>query len=269
MNKNSFSASLPLGEAVRRSLGYAIGHFDQLVKVSAVWFLLVWCADVLAGFPSLCSLNSEDCASVEKQILSFVILGVSSIAVIVAYVRCIVLRVVPNGYRTFDFGKRELNYIGKGILFFAIVAVSAFLLGFVSGFIGGFFPADTVVYDKLPLFAALVCIMFGFRFYLAFPAVAVDNKEIGFQKSFAITKGNTNKIFWGLVVIMLPGWISLIVLMLVYRGLNTDIYLIKMLFATLTLIISFADAGIKASYWAHLYQYFIYFYQKRQAGENK
>lgn len=269
MSKNSFSVSLPFIETIRRSYGYFFGHLELLVKVSAAWFILIWGADVLAGFPSLCSVSSENCASSEKQILSFVILGISSIAVIIAYIRGVVLHIVPAGYGTLEFGKRELNYIGKGILFFIIAVIPALFLGFFAGFIGGIFQADSRVYAGLSFLSALVCVIIAFRFYLAFPAVAVDNREIDFQKSFAITKGNTNKIFWGLVVMMLPGWISLMVLALIYRSLNTDIYLIKMLLAALTLTISFVDVGLKASYLAHLYQYFIYFYQKWQKEENK
>lgn len=269
MNKKSFSVNLPLGEAVRRSFGYVFSDFGLLVKISALWFLLLWLIDIWAGFPSLCSLSNEACRGGGKQILSFAALSLASFAVVIAYIRCIVLHLVPEGYGTLNFGKRELLYIGKVLVLIGIIAVPAFLFGVLAGFIGALLQVEAAVSVRLPLLGAFICLFVSFRFYLAFPAVAVDNKEIGFQKSFRLTKGNNNKIFWGFVVIMLPGWLSLIALALIFRSLNSDMYLVKMLFATLTLIISFIDVGIKASYLAHLYQYFIYFYQKWQQEEKE
>lgn len=269
MNKKNFSVNLPLDEAIRRSFGYVFGDLGLLFRISALWLLLLWLIDIGAGFPSLCSLNSEDCRGGGKQILSFAAMSIASFAVVIAYIRCIVLHIAPEKYGTLNFGRRELLYIGKVLAFVAVIAVPAFLFGVLAGFIGAFLQIDSAVSVRLSLLGAFICLFVGFRFYLAFPAVAVDNKEIDFQKSFILTKGNNNKIFWGFVVVTLPGWLSLIALALVFRGLNSDIYLVKMLFAALTLIISFIDVGIKASYMAHLYQYFIYFYQKWQQEEKE
>lgn len=268
MNKNSFSVSLPWGEVIRRSYGYLFGHLDLLVKVAAVWFLAVLGFEALTAFPSLCSLDSGICG-IGKQTLSLLVLTVSSIAVIIGYVRCIVLRIIPEGYASLSFGKRELRYIGKVFVIGFITALPIFLLSFVIGFVGSFLQVNPRIFVPFIWLGMFVCLFFSFRLYLVLPAVAVDDLQTAdLKKSFEITKGNTNKIFWGFVVTMLPGWIAFMILGVIFRA-APDVYVIKIIFAALTLIVSFIDVGLKASYFAHLYQYFIYYYRKWQQEESK
>ena len=66
------------------------------------------------------------------------------------------------------------------------------------------------------------------------------------------------------MVIMLPVFAALLILSVLFRAIGSDSYVVKMLFAFLMLSVSFLDAGLKAAYFAHIYQYFMYFAQKQE-----
>ncbi len=265
MNENKPVIILPFWETIRRSFSYILTNFNALVKISAAWFALLLVFDMFTNFPSLCSLNAAVCNGGWAQNVSLAALTVSAIAVIISYIRHIVLHADYSGYWNLSFGKRELRYIGAAFVFILIIAVPSFIYGFVAGFVGAILGADKIIFTQIFFLGLLVMLVFCARFYLVFPAVALDNREVGFRKSFRITKGNTNKIFWGQMVIMLPVFAALLILSVLFRAIGSDSYVVKMLFAFLMLSVSFLDAGLKASYFAHIYQYFMYFSQKQEA----
>lgn len=269
MNENNQKINLPLWETVRRSFAYVVANSVPLVKISVAWLVLLLVFDMFTGFPSLCSLNSAVCNGGWAQNVSMVALSFSSVAVIVAFIRQIVLHIQYAGFWNLNFGKREIRYILAGFIFIAIIAIPAFLYGVLTGFAGVFYQIDRLIFTQIFFIGLLVMLIICSRFYLVFPAVAVDNREVSFRKSFAITKGNTNKIFWGQMVIMVPIFVALLILSVIYRAFGSDNYILKMTFSFLMLAVSFIDAGLKAAYFAHIYQYFMYFYQKQQVSTSE
>lgn len=266
MSSNNSNIILPFGETIRRSYSYVFTNFQTLIKVCAAWFVILLVYDMITGFPSLCSLNSAVCNGGWAQNVSVIALSFSAIAVIVAYIRNVVLRTVYSSFMNLSFGKRELRYLLAGFLFVVIVAIPAFVYGFITGFASSMMHMDKLIFTQIFFIGLLAMLIICARFYLVFPAVALDNPDITFKKSFLISRGNANKIFWGQVVIMLPVFTALVILSVLYRAIGSDSYIVKMTFAALMLTISFVDAGLKASYLAHLYQYFMYFYQKQQSA---
>ncbi len=104
--------------------------------------------------------------------------------------------------------------------------------------------------------------LFLSRFFLVFPAVSVDDKELRLKNSFYMTKGNANRLFWGQIVMMLPGIVLLMVLTRVYGVVGTAGYLNKLIFTILFISLSFFDTCLKSSYYAHIYQYFTFYSRK-------
>lgn len=263
MQESDFKINLPMLETVRRSCGYVFTNLSLLFKVSASWCALLLLFDMFNSFPSLCSLSAMDCEGSWAQNISSIAISFSSVAVIVAYIRHIVMQVNYSGFWNLNFAKREIRYILAGCIFIAIIALPALVYGFVAGLLGAVFHLDKLVFTPFFLILLLAMLIICSRFYLVFPAIALDNREMTFKKSFQITKGNSNKIFWGQVLMIIPVFIALLILSLLYRVVGSDNYLVKMLFSCLMLLITFVDACLKAAYFAHIYQYFIYFYQKR------
>lgn len=254
--------NLPFFETVRRSFIYVFLHGQTAFRICAAWSVLL-VFEMAAGFPVLCSLNADTCSGGLLQNLSVVLLSLAGISVITAFCRGIILHQEYPGYWNLHFGRRELRYLFCSLLYGLIVFLPAFCLGIltaVAEYNGRAVPAGI---SLLFLCAIIVLVILSARFYLVFPAAAVDNQqEITFRKSWEITKGNAGKMFFGQVLMMLPVFVVLLLLSVTYRALGSDNYMLKLCFSALMIAVSFVDTLLKASYFSHLYQYFMYFYRR-------
>ena len=218
---------LPFWECLRRSFFYAFVNFDAFVKIASVWFLILL-YEIFAGFPSLCGLKESGC---------------------------------PVRPFAFSFGRRELKYLAYSLLLFLLIIVpSVMVMGIVAGIlerIGANLPGVSLALSVVPLIAGIVCA----RFFIVLPAVAVDDRELTMKRAFALTRGNANKIFWGQALMMLPVVITVTLLTMLYGALNLSGFLVDLIMAFLLLGLSFFDAALKASYFSHVYQYFVYFWR--------
>lgn len=253
--------NLPFWETIRRSIMYLLLNFKNFQKICAVWAGII-IFEALTNFPSLCGLDSGACEGKVWTNISVAVVYLSSVSIIIAFCRQIVLKEVPQSYLNFNFGKRELKYILFSFFYLLIIILPSFIAGFLLGLIFNFSGIPTNQYMPFVMILVFVYIIFSARLYLIFPAVAVDNKEIDFRKSFEITIGNANKIFWGQTLVMIPVFAALLALSMIYRVIGSDNFIVKLFFSSLLLIISFIDAGFKASFFAHIYQYFMYFHNK-------
>ena len=253
---------LPLGECLRRSFFYCFVNFDVFVKIASVWFFILL-YEIFAGFPSLCGLKEGDCPDDGFQNISIVMISLASISIAVAFCRHIVLRENIQPF-SFSFGRRELKYMMYSLLLFLLIIVPAVLImGIVSVVLerlGVNVSGFSLVLSLVPLVVAIICA----RFFIVLPAIAVDDREINMKIAFALTKSNANKIFWGQVLIMLPVIVVITLLTMLYDALNLSGFLADLIMALLLLGLSFFDATLKASYFSHIYQYFVYFWRRQE-----
>lgn len=258
--------SLPFSETIRRSLTYVFTNMDIVLKVSAIWFVIL-IYEAAAGFPSLCNINNTCSNNNIAQNISVILLSLTSIAVSIAFIRVIILK-TPTNYFTFSFGLREIKYFLYSILLVLIYGASSFFLIYSLSYLGQKL-AFPEWYFNLMLIVPLLIIIYCSRFYLVFPAVAVDDKKMGMLDSFRLTLGNANKIFWGMVFMMLPIALSLIVLAYVFKLIGGEQYwVVKLIFVAIVMFLSFLDACLKGAYYAHLYQYFVFYKDKQETAEN-
>lgn len=259
--------NLPFFETVRRSFIYVFLHGQTAFRICAVWSVLL-VFEMAVGFPVLCSLNADTCSGGLLQNLSVVLLSLAGISIITAFCRHIILHQEYPGYWNLHFGRRELRYLLRSLIYGLIVFLPVFFLGILTAVAGYNGKAVSSGVSLLVLCVMIFVAVLSARFYLVFPAVAVDNQqEITFRKSWEITKGNANKIFWGQVLMMLPVFIVLLLLSVTYRALGSDNYMLKLCFSALMIAVSFVDTLLKASYFSHLYQYFMYFYRRDSKPE--
>ena len=214
---------LPFWECLRRSFFYAFVNFDAFVKIASVWFLILL-YEIFAGFPSLCGLKESGCPGESFQNVSVVMVSLASVAVAVAFSRLVMVMGIVAGI---------LERIGANL------------------------PGVSLALSVVPLIAGIVCA----RFFIVLPAVAVDDRELTMKRAFALTRGNANKIFWGQALMMLPVVITVTLLTMLYGALNLSGFLVDLIMAFLLLGLSFFDAALKASYFSHVYQYFVYFWR--------
>ena len=160
--------------------------------------------------------------------------------------------------------KQIWNYICKYILFILIFITPAIIITiiFVSINYTNIKASENVsALYSLPLLATIVISVFCVRLRMALAASAVDDKELGFELAFKLSRQNTARLFFALIIIILPVSIITQMLGLVTTSFETNIVLRiiwNILFYTLTML----SATFYASYDAHVYQYFAYFYHK-------
>ena len=254
-NKNSEIVSLPFIETIRRSFLYTVFNWELLAKIMIVG-LISLVPEFINGFPSLCSLSAEGCQGSSQQTLFNFLLLVASVAALVNYSRSIILK-TPVDFVSWGFWRRSIKYIFASIGL-TFVIITPFLL--LAGIYAAVFSAESEALIYLLLIVPLIAWMVWLSpVFLYFAGITVDDKKMTIKEAFRLCKGNRNKIFWGQSLMMLPCAIGVLVLTLVYQIFTPEIYISKMIYAILLVTVSFLDTCFKASFFAHIYQFFTFY----------
>lgn len=248
MNQNQI-IKLPFGEIIKRSFLYPLVNIKTVLKVSAIWFLLL-IYEIANGYPGICNFT-EQCYNPLADNVSLLLLSFASVSIAVAFSRNVILKIVPDKLK-FSFGKREWKYLGYNLLILLMVFVPSMILLLLIELLGLYETSGLV--GLIVLAITIICA----RFYLVLPATAVNNNQITLKESFRIMKGNANKIFWGQILLMLPIAFVLFIVALIYVSLNTDAFVVKFIFSAIVMFLSFFDTCVKACFYSHIYQYVMY-----------
>ncbi len=259
-NSESLTISLPFWETVKRSYAFTFSSMDVVLKICSFW-AIIFVYEALMGFPYMCNLSPSGCTTAKEQV-SLVFVSLASISIFIAFCRYIIFKKEPKFFQV-SFGKREFVYIGYCLLLVLILLVPAVL-----GMLGIVFAAKMLslnenVVPLLALAAFLVLAVFASRLSLIFPAIAADDKEIRFKKSWELTQGNALKIFFGQILMVLPVYVFFAILAVASMSLGFSGYLIAAVFVLLSLAVGFFSSCLMGSYYSHIYQYFTYFYKKK------
>ena len=260
--------NLPLLESVKRTYLYFIANFKTVTNVALVWVGIVFLADCLVRFPSLCS--GEGCNEWSNKL--FVVLEiVAGMAVSVAFSRAIILK-EKRHWKQISLGLRELKYLGYSLFILALLILSILFAGMLTALLFGtdMKAASMAMRPNALLFYFIVVIIasiYSSRFSLILPAVAVDDKELNLKKSFQISTGNSIKIFAGIILSTLPTMLLLFFLGTAMNALQIEGIIAQIVFSFLSIALSLINTMLKACYLAHIYQYFMYFYNQSKEEE--
>ena len=75
------------------------------------------------------------------------------------------------------------------------------------------------------------------------------------SQSYALTKGNMLKIFFGQMILVIPTILIVVATLSIYRTTEWGI-IGNSIFVLAGMLCSYFDAAVKASYHSHLYQFF-------------
>lgn len=260
--------NLPLIESIKRSYIYFFSNFKKVINVALLWAGIVFVADCLMSFPSLC--GGEGCNEWSNKF--FVVLEiVAGMAVSVAFSRAIILK-EKRSWKQISLGLRELKYLGYSLFIMALLIVSALVAGMLTVSIFGIdmktssmamHPNALMFYFVLVIVASI----YSSRFSLILPAAAVDDKELNLLKSFQLTTGNSIKIFAGVILATLPVMLLLFFLGTAITALQIEGLIGKAVFSFLSISLSLINTLLKACYLSHIYQYFMYFYNHQKEEE--
>lgn len=261
MNKVKKEINLPFGETLKRSFLYVILHTNLFLKVSFIG-LVVLIYEMMSGFPMMCSLNSQLCLKNNVQIVSNLLTFLVSVAVIINYCRAVVLKNSPD-YVSVGFLRRFSKYILVMLSLSFLILIMAVLISVLFKLIGVVEGSTIYIISVILGLFLVVCIS---PLFLYLGAIAVDDKTLTIKQVFTLCKGNYNKIFWGQTVLMLPGMFLMFIITTLYQLSPTDDYIGKLIYVFCLIAASLFDTCIKGSFFAHIYQYFI-FYKNKQIDE--
>ena len=255
---NNSRIIIPFWELIRRSLSYVVFNYTILLRLMIIPVLLMFSLQLLLK---------------QNVISQFVILIVMSYLG-VGCCRRVVLNEAPE--LTSEYFRNMLIYLLRymGITLLMIIP-GIIVLGII--YSSGDDSTRSAVVDVWggrsnletginvlfwPLMAILVAAVYCARLRISLAGAAVNDQDIDIRQSFVLTEGNTWRIFGGMLITGLPVQIMYIILMQISAILpqsNVMILVILLVSAFLSGI----DICIKASYDAHMYQYFAYFYHKQ------
>ena len=261
--------NLPLFESIKRSYVYFITNFKTVITISLLWTFIVFLADCLSGFPS--QSIGGDVSWLNKF---FVVLEIiAGMAVSVAFSRAVLLK-EKHRWQQISLNLRELKYLGYSLLILLILILAAVMAGLMTALLFGVdMKSSTLMsHPQALMFYFIIMIVasiYSSRFSLILPAVAMDDNELSFIKSFQITTGNSVKIFLGIIASTLPAMILLFFLGTAINALQIEGVMARVLFSFLNISLSLINAMLKACYLSHIYQYFMYFYNQQKEKEER
>lgn len=261
--------NLPFWESLKRTYLYAFINFGKILKIGLFWVVLIVLADWAMSFPSQCQAGQK-CLGWQSN-LSMLLATIAAAAVSVAFSREIILKEKRN-WLQISFGRREIKYLFYNLLILLMIILAAAVLGVFYSLImqltGGVNSAGQLEQPMtllIYLAAVLAVAVVVSRFCLVLPAVAVDNQKFSFATAFEVSKGNSNKIFLGLFLSSLPVLVALLAVSAFLQAAPIENWLAKLLISFVLVTLTMLNAILKACYLAHIYQYFIYFYNQRTA----
>lgn len=227
---------LPLWHTIGSSYSTYFSNFGDLLRISWLWLVVIaplmgveswlqfsWMAQVMAGVKSgtppqmiihQASRSIETAAIEHIASLIWIIAGVS---IAVAWHRRIILDEHPRLSGSNIATKSLWRYVGVGLAIILIVivpvlavVVPTFLFLFPFSSVGVPARTPTGLAVLIPLIFVIYIAAFAvmLRLSVLLPARAIGNSSLTFKETWRRTRRNTWRIFWGLVICMLPATLA-------------------------------------------------------------
>ncbi|MBF0561893.1 MAG: hypothetical protein HQL37_07690 [Alphaproteobacteria bacterium] len=182
---------LRLWPLIRRSYRFTFDNHDLLFHAGWPWMVVV----VVCQLPSLVHPGTPG-----KELLSSLAMAVAGAAFATVWHRRILLDESPPGWLAVRFGRREIQYLGLGLVLSLGVIVP--LVGLALLVSALHLPGGIAAWAMIGV--AFVGGAVVNRLILVFPAVAIDDKETTLRQSWHLTRGNTFRLIAGAVLSFLP-----------------------------------------------------------------
>lgn len=243
---------LPFIAVIKQSFMYFFNNLGLFSRVASLGIVVVL-FDMFADFPTLCAVRGTECPQNWQQSVSTLLLLLVSVSAIIMYCRNVVFKTTAMSWASFV--RALLLYIVFSVFLVLIIAVPSIAVMFLYGVAMPEAGQHGLMINLLMLVPLLISIAVA-PLFLIFPAVAVDDRSFGIRRVFAIARGNHNRIFWGQFLMMIPCAVVILILNYAYRFIGIDNYLVNELFLIVVIAFSLVDSCLKASFYAHIYQFF-------------
>ncbi len=188
--------AFPIWSAVATSYRHTFANLGLLVRVSWQWFVLI-----SAAVLTLAALSIEgEVGQTLVDLAASALFTVASCAVAVTWHRIALIGLRPRRRITIVFGLRELKYflLSLAIVLAAFAVALTLILTLVQMVGPGFYPRTTVAVILLGLLLIIT------RISLRITAVTIDDRTMGFARSWRLTRGNTWRLTFGFIACTAP-----------------------------------------------------------------
>jgi hypothetical protein len=276
---------LPLGNTISLAYSTYFQHFADVLRASWLWLLLMaplqgiagwlqwsWMAmavrNMKPGVPPKMSQPIEMMLFGHAATLALLFAGVS---IAVAWHRRIILDEPPGLSASNVATMNVWRYVGIGFVLLlimtlpvlvVIVPFSFWLAPFPAG--GGTQPPNPQSFALIPVIMVLyvMALAVTLRLCLLLPARAVGDAELTFKRAWAVTRGNTWRMLWGIVVCTLPPTFAAQIALWVFvgfpgPGMFAEGFALRMtVVSTVFMVFYLLIAPIGIGFLSHVYRYF-------------
>lgn len=278
---------LPLGATIKLAFASYFECFDDVLRTTWLWLVIVgplgylaawqqavWMNSVMAsikqGTPPSTVMASRPFDTMLLGHLETVASFIAGISIAVAWHRRVILDEQPGMSGGNLLSASLWRYVGSGLVIFLVAGAPLLLLLVLTSLFGG----SILSVRPSPASGGFVAVTIGFlllyivgiavvmRLILVFPARAADDIGLTLQAAWHRSHGNTWRMFWGLVVCgVAPALVFLLVLMALGGNPAADLLTGGLqphrsaAFATITLIFYILLLPISIGFLSHAYLY--------------
>jgi len=201
---------LPLGRTIRLSYSTYFGQFSDVLRASWLWLVLAGAFTGAISWKLAAMVDASETSMQPSSVLAGVnglytiifLLGTVSIAV--AWHRAMILREHPGPSGSNIASGSVWRYIWISIVLTFVVMLPTAGLILLTSYL---FPAEKVpagIAVAVIIVIVLAAAAASIRLSLLLPARAVGNIALSFKQTWDRTRGNTWRLFWGMLATALP-----------------------------------------------------------------
>ncbi len=255
-------SGLPVWATVGRAYGATFRNRGMLLRIGLVWLLLVLAAGLMTGIVTVVI----DAPKAFGDVLALAIVAIAMAATAVTWQRAVLLGLRPAGWFSLALDGRVCRYfaVGVGLMITFYIALFFARLILAAAGTGG---------QAVGLAAAVIAIVGAtwvfIRLVLKFPAIAIDDAAMTFDRSWRLTRGNTLRLWLGIVVCLAPMIVGLHVLGFVFASATAlDARILQLTLGVMMIALAFLEAGILGAFLSFAYIALVPDDQQAAAGVN-
>jgi hypothetical protein len=236
---------LPFWRTVAGTYEVLFAHFGAFLARAWMWMVIAYVLRVLLGLAPV---------SIPTFLKPYSFVSMlCSVPVLVHWHRRILLQ--ETGGRIFRFGAIEAHFLIFALLLAVMNGAPSWIMGLYAWQLS--LSASLYVLILAPIAATIALVLITARLSVMFPAIAVGAPRFKVRHAWAITRGSTLRLFFGLIAITIPvipvGWVLVWTkfLILAFGG-----YAVLLL-AVIDIACAFVYLGLCATFLSLAFRWFV------------
>lgn len=240
---------IELWRTVRAAFSFTFGDLRQFFRLSGLWLAGI------VGFQALLVLPLPSLARALAAIGMALFIFGGFTAFPLAWHRIILLGDDPGVAGSLRFGRRQLRFLGYGLLVSALVAMPSFLvLGVAGGIAANLHSRFGIATAIIPAISVAVVCCLASRVTLVLPAVAIDETGAVLRRAWNRGRGNGVRLSLGWLLCTVPFVTLSGALHWLQTKIGATTFFGGAVVGALPYLVQFFEAAITVGFLSHSYQ---------------